>query len=62
MAKQTTVALSVVNPHTAGIDIGSRSHWVAVDHNKENVRSFGIYTNNLIGNLFCIYGSTELLQ
>lgn len=46
MAKQTTVALSVVNPHAAGIDIGSRSNWVAVDQNKENVRSFGVYTND----------------
>lgn len=46
MAKQTTVALSVVNPHAAGIDIGSRFHWVAVDQNKENVRSFGVYTND----------------
>lgn len=42
MAKQTTVALSVVNPHAAGIDIGSRFHWVAVDQNKENAR--GCYT------------------
>ena len=23
--------------------IGSREHWVAVDQNKENVRSFGVY-------------------
>ena len=26
--------------------IGSREHWVAVDQNKENVRSFGIYTRD----------------
>lgn len=41
-----TEALPVVNPHAAGIDIGSRTHWVAVDQNKENVRSFGVYTHD----------------
>jgi hypothetical protein len=45
MEKQTT-ALPVINPHAAGIDIGSREHWVAVDQNKENVRSFGVYTQD----------------
>ena len=45
MEKQTA-ALPVVNTHAAGIDIGSREHWVAVDQNKENVRSFGIYTQD----------------
>ncbi len=45
MKKQTT-ALPVVNPQAAGIDIGSREHWVAVDQNKENVRSFGVYTQD----------------
>jgi len=38
--------LPVVNPQAAGIDIGSREHWVAVDQNKENVRSFGVYTQD----------------
>jgi transposase len=26
--------------------IGSREHWVAIDQNKENVRSFGVYTQD----------------
>ena len=26
--------------------IGSREHWVAVDQNKENVQSFGVYTQD----------------
>ncbi len=38
--------LPVVNPHAAGIDVGSRSHVVAVDQNKENVQSFGVYTQD----------------
>lgn len=45
MEKQTA-DLPVVNPHAAGIDVGSRTHWVAVDQNKENVRSFGVYTQD----------------
>jgi transposase len=43
MGKQA-VTLQVINLHAAGIDVGSRSHVVAVDQNKENVRSFGVYT------------------
>ena len=38
--------LQIVNPHTAGIDVGSRSHFVAIDQNKENVRTFGIGTKD----------------
>ena len=45
MGKQTAV-LPVINAQAAGIDIGSREHWVAVDQNKENVRSFGVYTQD----------------
>lgn len=45
MGKSTT-NLPIVNPHAAGIDIGSREHWVAVDQNKENVQSFGVYTQD----------------
>lgn len=41
-----TAAMPVVNSRAAGIDIGSRTHWVAVDQNKENVRSFGVYTHD----------------
>lgn len=42
MGKPTT-NLPIVNPHAAGIDIGSREHCVTVDQNKENVQSFGVY-------------------
>ncbi len=45
MEKQA-VTLPVINFHAAGIDVGSRSHVVAVDQNKENVRSFGVYTQD----------------
>lgn len=45
MGKQTAT-LPVINSQAAGIDIGSREHWVAIDQNKENVRSFGVYTQD----------------
>lgn len=46
MAKNT---LKVVNPNAAGIDIGSKEHYVAVslDKTSEPVRSFGSFTDDL---------------
>ena len=49
-AKKDPVAgLSVLNAHTAGIDVGSREHWVAVpaDRDPTPVRSFGTFTADL---------------
>jgi transposase len=40
------IALEVVNPNAAGIDIGSRSHWVAVGQNAEDVKEFGVYSQD----------------
>ncbi len=40
------VSLEVVNPHAAGIDIGSRSHWVAVGQDAQEVKEFGVYTED----------------
>ena len=36
--------MQVVHPHAAGIDIGSKSHWVAVDQQVGHVKEFGVYT------------------
>ena len=40
------VSLEVVNPYAAGIDIGSRSHWVAVGQDAQDVKEFGVYTQD----------------
>lgn len=42
-------AMGVMRPHAAGIDIGSRSHWVAVpaDRDEMPVREFGGFTDQL---------------
>ncbi len=45
MGKQE-IPFKIIHPHAAGIDVGSRSHMVAVDQVKENVREFGVCTKD----------------
>ncbi len=40
----------IIHPHCAGIDIGSRSHLVAVGHGVENVKEFDVNADNLTAN------------
>ncbi len=44
-----TNTLQIINPDAAGIDIGSKSHYVCVpqDRDKEYVRRFGSFTDDL---------------
>lgn len=35
--------MKIVNPHAAGIDIGSRSHFVAVGQSENHVKEFNVY-------------------
>ena len=42
------IALDVVNPHAAGIDVGSRSHHVAIGQQDEDVKEFGVYNEDLL--------------
>lgn len=39
----------LMNPHAAGVDLGSREHWVAVpqDRSPQSVRGFGTFTTDL---------------
>lgn len=46
MAKKK-LAMDIINPHCAGIDIGSRSHFVAVGQELEDVKEFGVYADDL---------------
>lgn len=41
-----TINMPVINAHAAGIDIGSREHWVAVGQGDKDVRVFGVYTED----------------
>jgi len=45
MEQQMT--LEIVNKNAAGIDIGSRSHWVAVGQKKADIKEFGVYNEDL---------------
>ncbi len=45
--EQESIAMEVVNPQAAGIDIGSRSHWVAVGQLETDVREFGVFNEDL---------------
>ncbi|MEM0941514.1 MAG: transposase [Bacteroidota bacterium] len=42
---QQVVSMPIVNPHAAGIDIGSKSHFVCVSQDK--VSEFGVCTEDL---------------
>ena len=39
--------MPVLNHHAAGIDVGSREHYVAIGQGKEHIRKFGVYTTDL---------------
>jgi len=45
--KKKKLALEVINPNAAGIDVGSRSHYVAIGQHDEDVREFGVYAEDL---------------
>jgi transposase len=42
--KKKQIVVNVYNEHAAGIDVGSKSHFVAVGQNSEDVKEFGINT------------------
>ena len=44
--RRKQISLEVVNPNATGIDIGSRSHWVAVGQNAQDVKEFGVYSQD----------------
>ncbi len=41
------VSMEVINPNAAGIDVGSRSHFVAIGQGKDDVKEFGVYNEDL---------------
>lgn len=44
MKKQES--MNVINPKAAGIDVGSKSHFVAIGQRVEDVKEFGVYTKD----------------
>ncbi len=45
--RKKTIAMEIINPDAAGIDIGSRSHWVSVGQSEVEIKEFGVYNENL---------------
>ena len=46
MESKKTMSMSVVNSFAAGIDVGSREHYVAVGQKAEDVRTFKVYSQD----------------
>lgn len=64
MGKQE-IPFRIIHPYAAGIDVGSRSHMVAVDQVKENVREFGVHTKDhqeLISHLYTCEVTTIAME
>jgi len=40
------IIIDVVNPKSAGIDIGSKSHFISIGQGRNQVREFGVYTDD----------------
>ena len=47
MTEKDKISMEIVNPRAAGIDIGSRSHWVAVGQGPNDFKEFGVYNEDL---------------
>ena len=45
--------LEIINPNAGGIDVGSKSHFVAVGQSLEDVKEFGVYAEDLTN--LCIH-------
>ena len=51
--KKNHMKMTIVNPYAAGIDIGSRFHVVSIGQGEDDVRTFGVFTDDL--KLICDY-------
>jgi len=45
--KNKSVRMKIINPDCAGIDVGSRSHYVAIGQQSGQVKEFGVYASDL---------------
>ena len=44
---QGVLSMDIINPHSAGVDIGSRSHWVSIGQSEKEIREFGVFNDDL---------------
>jgi transposase len=48
MTLKKKMEMEIINRNAAGIDVGSRSHYVAVGQSLEDVKEFGVYAEDLV--------------
>ena len=48
MALKKKIGMEIINANAAGIDVGSKSHFVAVGQSLEDVKEFGVYAEDLV--------------
>lgn len=46
MKKEKSIAMPVINEHAAGIDVGSKTHYVATGQSEEDVCKFKVYSKD----------------
>lgn len=47
MNSKKTIPMKIINTNCAGIDVGSRSHFVAIGQDSSDVKEFGVYAQDL---------------
>lgn len=47
MGRKKKMKLEIVNPNAGGIDVGSKSHFVAIGQDLADVKEFGVYAEDL---------------
>ena len=45
--EEKEITMEIVNPKASGVDIGSRSHWVAIGQGAKDYREFGVFNEDL---------------
>ena len=46
MSRKKKTQMNVIHPNATGIDVGSRSHFVAIGQGPSQVREFGVYAED----------------
>ena len=46
--KKKKIEMDIINPNCAGIDVGSKSHFIAVGQSLDDVKEYGVYADDLV--------------
>lgn len=47
MGRKKKLSMKIINPNCAGIDVGSRSHYIAIGQDLKDVKKFGVFSEDL---------------